>query len=62
MSQIRTFSTREENHGAPGICTNNHYSNVIKTVKMTSNSKQEQKDTGRQKTSFQKNRYKMQII
>ena len=39
MSQIRTFSTREENHGAPGICTNNHYSNVIKTVKMTSNSK-----------------------
>ena len=44
-------STWEQNHRAPSIYTNNHYTNVIKSIKMASNSKHrvDQENTGRPK-------------
>ena len=51
-------STCKQNHKTPGIYTNNGYTKVIKSIKMTSNSNMEQTESkeniGRQSTNFPK--------
>ena len=71
MNQNRTFITRilcfheskwEQNHRAPGIYTDNHYTKVYEDdIKLKTQSKQKTQRTQEDRTLvFQRNRYKMQ--
>ena len=55
--------TCEQNHKAPGLYTNNCYTNVVKYIKMTPKLKQRAVRKQRKKILvFQENRYKMQTF